>query len=826
MDKILEGLLTSAHNEHVKKKLVEKITATPYNMPNEDWKLLCDFSYDLIKEQITPLHAEIGDYILAWIARCQERIYLDHFNSETLENRLTHAISSIYKNLRAVVKVIKHKNDISIYALDKETVERDFQLLKVLTEKYFFLCKGRHDWQILFVFIFNDLPRLIPTERNVVIQMLINGLANLTNESMEVDFVKKSVTLIEMLWNESTETISFSIREIFEKLTASSQCSNAIAVLIGKIPIENKIVILPYLQQMPHEDISRLEIGIQRMVEMMKNPDSKNIGNWIIELMNALGKINHDMLTSITNKCVPILFKYLYNRKSRENALLILKYMLLGCRGYDVFRTILTMVPDVLDIISSEDDQREILLEFSTLVQCLMYRFPGYIAQYDIISQKLESLKLPTVEQKEIMSILQKNAWNKMFSADVSKTTTPRYSKPKKKVGLQNLGNTCFMNSVLQALFNTAEFRRRILRTSRNRTSTLYQLQQCFQSLESDKSYISPSALLETLPKWLNNGRQQDCHEFLKQQLTSNKRQRLDDPNNHISFDQLDDNEIPISPFGGVLVNTIECLSCGTESKTKEEFHDLTLSLQIESSSKNLSFSDLLSEFFSPEKLNDDNQYHCEKCRGLCDALKTTRIMVPPKYLILSLNRFEYNKRYAKRIKIMTHVTIQETLSLSYIAKSDRRTSKVDSNGTKHKINQYVNGDIGGKRNGVNGNSNGITNGVTNGDSIDNDKIYKEINGNTRISGKGDIKMEWAEYDLSAIVIHSGSSAEYGHYYTYAKDEGDDTWWYFNDNFVNTTSLRNIISEGVDYRYDTPYLFFFRQKTMINNNLGQLVTSS
>ena len=57
----------------------------------------------------------------------------------------------------------------------------------------------------------------------------------------------------------------------------------------------------------------------------------------------------------------------------------------------------------------------------------------------------------------------------------------------------------------------------------------------------------------------------------------------------------------------------------------------------------------------------------------------------------------------------------------------------------------------------------------------DNDESYIEsINGqvNGKINGimNGDVNEK--QYNLSAIVIHSGSSAEYGHYYTYAKDEG------------------------------------------------------
>lgn len=51
----------------------------------------------------------------------------------------------------------------------------------------------------------------------------------------------------------------------------------------------------------------------------------------------------------------------------------------------------------------------------------------------------------------------------------------------------------------------------------------------------------------------------------------------------------------------------------------------------------------------------------------------------------------------------------------------------------------------------------------------------KSINGqiNGKVNGITNENVNEIQYDLSAIVIHSGSSAEYGHYYTYAKDEGN-----------------------------------------------------
>ncbi|CAG8585704.1 9662_t:CDS:10 [Diversispora eburnea] len=808
MDNILRSLLAANNlDDAVKIKFVEKLFTTVYKMAESEWKLLCEFSYELLKESSTRLHAEIGEMILRWIAHTQQKIYLDHFNSRALECCFIHAISSTFQHLRATSKVIKYKYEI---AENTVSVEKDLRMLRSQIEKYYDVIKGRRDWQMLLVTMFYDLPKSIPSDRNIVLNILINSLANLTDEPTD-DFVKKSVDLIEYLWGESSDTIPLSINEIFTKLTSSQQCSTPLIILISKIPIEKTSVILPYLQKTSREGISRLETGIQQMIRIIPHPLSKNIGVWIVKLMEALVFTrNIDLLLRITRTNVLTLFKYLLTRKSRQDALLVIRYTLLGYQAAnDVFHTIVPLFPDVLDVLF-QDGETDILLKLSGLAQCLMHRFPSHNGIYIPLTNKLDSLSM------EIMRTLQENTWNKRIYSSGSITesvyrTASRPLKPKKKIGLNNLGNTCFMNSVIQALFNTTEFQHRILQTScpRIRTSTLNQLQQCFNSLMEDKAYISPSALLETLPKWLNNGRQQDCHEFLKilfsqieeeskQYMSNNiKRTKFNHPQ-RINTNQPNQSDIPISPFGGILVNTIKCLSCGNRSRTKEEFHDLTLSLQIESERENLSFTDLLSEFFSAEELKGDNQYHCDKCSGLQDALKTTRILVPPRYLILSLNRFEYDKKYARRIKIMTHVSIQDTLSLSYILKKDKNVSKVTRKSAKHKINHYVNGSgTNGIINGVNGNHfNGYTNGITNGvetnstnstnlmnttnatnsansmNSINTANLTNTTNStNTMNSLGGEINRK-AEYDLSAIVIHSGSSAEYGHYYTYAKDEG------------------------------------------------------
>ena len=97
--------------------------------------------------------------------------------------------------------------------------------------------------------------------------------------------------------------------------------------------------------------------------------------------------------------------------------------------------------------------------------------------------------------------------------------TSPNNHQPAR--GLVNLGNTCYLNSVVQALRFTPAFGEQLLNMQESESSqpvlsSIKQLISCL-TIPSACLTVSPFDFLTTSrPPWFAEGEQQDCSEFLR----------------------------------------------------------------------------------------------------------------------------------------------------------------------------------------------------------------------------------------------------------------------------------------------------------------------
>ncbi|PSN37653.1 Ubiquitin carboxyl-terminal hydrolase 46 [Blattella germanica] len=202
--------------------------------------------------------------------------------------------------------------------------------------------------------------------------------------------------------------------------------------------------------------------------------------------------------------------------------------------------------------------------------------------------------------------------------------------------GLVNFGNTCYSNSVLQALYFCKPFREKVLeykaRNKRTKETLLTCLADLFYSIATQKKKvgsIAPKKFIARLRKEkeeFDNYMQQDAHEFLNFLI------------NHINEIILEDSSV---------------------SSKDEDFFDLQVDVD-----QNTSITHCLKCFSNTETLCSDNKFKCDHCSSYQEAQKRMRVKKLPMILALHLKRFKYMEQYNRHIKVSHRVVFPLELRL------------------------------------------------------------------------------------------------------------------------------------------------------------------
>ncbi|XP_028092200.1 ubiquitin carboxyl-terminal hydrolase 25-like isoform X3 [Camellia sinensis] len=315
-------------------------------------------------------------------------------------------------------------------------------------------------------------------------------------------------------------------------------------------------------------------------------------------------------------------------------------------------------------------------------------------------------------------------------------------------LGLKNIGNSCYLNSVLQCLTYTpplANFCLKFLHSSSCDSGEQERKRECpfcilekriARSLKVDLTLDTPSKMNNCLRVFADHfrcGRQEDAHEFLRYVIDAchnaclrlKKLQQQQQRRKGGANEGFNGSTVVMEIFGGALQSQVKCLSCGAESNKVDEIMDINLDVSHSSSLK-----ESLQKFFQAEVLDGNNKYKCENCKKLVSARKQMSLLQAPNVLVIQLKRFEgmYGGKIDKAI------AFEEVLVLSsYMCKANQDPHP--------------------------------------------------------------------EYNLFGTIVHSGFSPDSGHYYAYIKD-AMGRWYCCNDSYIKLSNLQEVLSERV-------YILFF-----------------
>lgn len=350
---------------------------------------------------------------------------------------------------------------------------------------------------------------------------------------------------------------------------------------------------------------------------------------------------------------------------------------------------------------------------------------------------------------------------------------------PRGNTGLRNIGNTCFLNSVLQSVFATPLFSDCFLSgrweqdlISRNKgvaaafanlignlktkeTGTGYSRYSSGASTYELKSSLSKATkhfmgfdqedgqeflrlLLETLHEDLNRVTTKPPYQELKEDKTKKLQFNSDIWWN---YNLKRDDSIVNDCFAGQLFSKITCTRCNNESFAFDNFMDLSLSFTRSLSIlAGFSLERMLEHFLKEEPLDED--FYCTQCKKPQKSKKKFTIWRLPHILVFHLKRFSQSR--FRREKLRHPITFPMQLDMSPYVKES----------TDDSVNR-------------------------------------------------------TNYELYAIVNHSGD-LEGGHYTAECKNPYDNKWYNFNDDSVSSFDMRNksYSSDGSGYAY----LLFYARK--------------
>ena len=353
-----------------------------------------------------------------------------------------------------------------------------------------------------------------------------------------------------------------------------------------------------------------------------------------------------------------------------------------------------------------------------------------------------------------------------------------------KFIGLKNFGATCYLNSLLQQMYMIPTFKQDLLKFNINsdklEESTIYNMQLAFINLkQSILHFYPPMPFIKSFKEAFNGepihvGIQQDTDEFLA--ILCDKLEEEAKKYNKQDFLE--------NSFKGGISNEILSLEKDYKyySQITEPFYRITLDIK-----GNKTLEEALDAYVKGEILDGENKYYCSNYNKKISVKKRSSIKFMGNEIIIHLKRFEFDFITFQNNKLNDYLQFPLELNLKKWTRAYIRINELEKELGKNNFNY-------------------------------NDVISERE--------KENFENEKMDFELTGILVHSGTNLQNGHYYSIIKDQDGNKWYKFNDNNINEFDIEKDLEKECFGNKESKknefgrgaYLLFYTRKECIKKN--------
>lgn len=365
-------------------------------------------------------------------------------------------------------------------------------------------------------------------------------------------------------------------------------------------------------------------------------------------------------------------------------------------------------------------------------------------------------------------------------------------------IGFQNMGNTCYLNATLQALYRIEPLRDMILEYNQqtsgssadeNHKKIVLEMKRCFENLKN-KSYkaVMPMVLLTALRKCYPQFAERDPQSgFYKQQDAEELFTQLSQSMAQVFGDKFTD------AFSINFRTTIKDSANENDVTVKEDESDAKLQCHISGSTnflKNGLMESLHEQIEKRSPLTEMNSiYNVDK-----------QITKLPKYLTVQFVRFFWKRSAGKKSKILRKVVFPFQLDVADLLTPEYAKEKIQVREDFRQVDkERVEKERDLKKRKI-------------AETTDGAVMTPREKYETEMAMARSEQEHWVEefkkktpkslqpgenpsclYELIGVITHQGANSESGHYQSFIRDDMDENKWYnFNDDKVSVVPKEKI----------------------------------